>query len=182
MSSSTVQQTEKHMQKDSLLFPKGVSEHIDILDLLDHLKRFKLLSFQQALCTWSFVLLVYFRAVSLLSRRLNRQNHVLNILPRFPFSNCSSSFTLGFISLLHFWHACNSFNYPTEMFHPPLIRPHLLLQPSGTPPSLSLPEKARAFLSQQRKFLKERQLIIEQARADWKKRLQELDQVGTRNL
>jgi hypothetical protein len=51
-----------------------------------------------------------------------------------------------------------------------------------SPPSLSLPEKARAFLSQQRKFLKERQLIIEQARADWKKRLQELDQVRTRNL
>lgn len=48
--------------------------------------------------------------------------------------------------------------------------------------ALALAEKARMFLFHQRKFLKERQMIIEQARADWKKRLQELDQVRKRKF
>ncbi|GAQ78441.1 hypothetical protein KFL_000130220 [Klebsormidium nitens] len=50
--------------------------------------------------------------------------------------------------------------------------------PPAPPGGLSLAEKAHVFLTHQRKFLKERQLIIEQARADWKKRLQELDQLA----
>lgn len=51
--------------------------------------------------------------------------------------------------------------------------------PPAPPGGLSLAGKAHVFLTHQRKFLKERQLIIEQARTDWKKRLQELDQVRT---